>query len=309
MDWDDLRFFLVVARHGTLSSAAKELKVTQPTVGRRIAALEHRMGARLFARSSAGFALTASGAQALAFAERMEQDALGAERQLAGRDAGVVGTVRITASEWLVSSVLSPLLRPLLANHPRLKVELLSDPRHLNLARREADIALRPRRFEQSGVIQRSVGRLDFALYAERAYLNALGAPQHGDGRGHILIGMSDETGDVARAWLDGALPHAVRSVKTNGRDAMLALARAGIGLACLARVVGDATPELQRVDLLPGIPSPTLWLGIHRDARETPRVRAVIAHLTEQLRALASRLSPKVPVHGRHLGPVSRNE
>jgi DNA-binding transcriptional LysR family regulator len=293
MNWDDLRFFLVVARHGTLSAAARELKVTQPTVGRRIAALEQLMGARLFARSSAGFVLTPSGTRALAFAERMEQDALGAERQLGGRDEGVAGSVRITASEWLVSSVVSSLVRPLLSKHPRLRIELVADARHLNLARREADVALRPRRFEQQGVFQRSVGRLEFALYAERSYLNALGTPQHGDGRGHVLIGMSDETGDVARAWLDSALPHAVRSVKTNGRDAMLALARSGVGLACLARIVGDATPELQQVNLSPPMPSPTLWLGVHRDARETPRVRAVVSHLTEQLRALAPRLNP----------------
>lgn len=293
MNWDDLRFFLVVARHGTLSAAARELKVTQPTVGRRIAALERRVGARLFVRSSSGFVLTASGTRALAFAERMEQDAMGAERQLEGHDEGVVGSVRVTASEWLVSSVLASLIRPLLSRHPRLSVELVADARHLNLARREADVALRPRRFEQPGVFQRSVGRLGFALYAERSYLNALGVPRHGDGRGHVLIGMSEETGDVARAWLESVLPHAVRSVKTNGRDAMLALARSGLGLACLARVVGDATPDLQRVDLSPPLPSPTLWLGVHRHTRETPRVRAVISHLTDQLRGLAPRLNP----------------
>jgi DNA-binding transcriptional LysR family regulator len=103
---------------------------------------------------------------------------------------------------------------------------------------------------------------------------------------------MSNETGDVARAWLEAALPHATRSIKTNGRDAMLGLARAGVGLACLARVVADEVPELQRIDL-PGAPSPTLWLGLHRDSREVPRVRAVVSHLTEQLHALSARLSP----------------
>jgi DNA-binding transcriptional LysR family regulator len=293
MDWDDLRFFLVLSRHRTLSSAARELRVTQPTVGRRIGALEKRLGVQLFARSSAGFALTSSGLRALVFAQRMEQDALSAERQLSGRDEGLRGQVRITASEWLVSSVLSPIASGLVAQHPQLRIELLADARHLNLARREADVALRPRRFEQSAVVERAVGRLGFAVYASHAYVRANGAPGYGDGRGHVLIGMSDDTGDVTRDWLQAALPHAVRSLKTNGRDAMLALARSGAGLACLARVVGDAAPELQRVVLRPGAPEPTLWLGTHRDARDTPRVRAVFSVLAVQLRALSPRLCP----------------
>ena len=293
MNWDDLRFLLVVSRHRTLSSAARELKVSQPTVGRRISALERRMGAQLFVRSSAGFMLTSSGQRARAFAERMEQDALGAERQLVGRDQGVRGTVRVTASEWLVTSVLAPMAGSLLAIHPQLKLELVADTRHLNLARREADIALRPRRFEQRGVVQRATGKLGFAVYAAHGYLAMHGPPVYADGRGHTLIAMSDDTGDVARSWLSTALPNAVRSVKTNGRDAMVALARSGAGLACLARVVGDAVPELQRVALAPAAPTPTLWLGFHGDLRDTPRVRSVVTHLAEQLRALGSRLCP----------------
>jgi DNA-binding transcriptional LysR family regulator len=294
VSWDDWRFFLVLSRHRTLSAAALELRVAQPTVGRRIAALERRLGATLFSRSSGGLTLTSSGARAVAFAQRMEQDALGAERQLAGRDEGVKGTVRITAAEWLVTAVLSPLVGPLVAQNPLLRLELAADTRHVNLARREADIAIRPRRFEQAGIVQRAVGRLAFGLYAAHGYLKLRGAPTHGDGRGHALIGMSDDTGDAARSWLEGALPNATQPLRTNGRDAMLALARAGVGMACLARVVGDTLPELARVPLSPEAPTPTLWLGTHRDARETPRVRVVAAHLTERLRALAPQLCPQ---------------
>ncbi len=293
VSWDDWRFFLVLSRHRTLSSAAHELQVTQPTVGRRISALEQRLGATLFTRSSSGLTLTSSGTRALAFAQRMEQDALAAERQLAGRDEGVRGTVRITAAEWLVTAVLSPLVGPLLAQNPLLQLELTADTRHLNLARREADIAIRPRRFEQAGILQRTVGKLGFSLYATHGYLRLHGPPTHGDGQGHSLMAMSDDTGDAARSWLAAALPNATQPLKTNGRDAMLALARAGVGLACLARIVGDALPELQRVPLIPEAPTPTLWLGTHRDARATPRIRVVATHLTERLRALAPQLCP----------------
>lgn len=226
-------------------------------------------------------------------AERMEQDALAVARRVSGRDEGVRGTVRITGSEWLVTGVLSPLLGPLLARHSQLAIELVADQRHLNLARREADLALRPRRFEHDAIVQRATAKLGFALYAARPYLSERGAPASGDGRGHVLIAMSDDVGDVARDWLDAVLPAATRSVRTNGRDAMLALAAAGVGLACLARVVGDHIPALQRVAASPAPPTPTLWMGVHRDARTTPRVRVVASYLAERLRALQPRLCP----------------
>ncbi|MCC6524470.1 MAG: LysR family transcriptional regulator [Polyangiaceae bacterium] len=293
MDWDDLRFFLAVARRRTLSAAARELEVTQPTVGRRIAALERRLGAKLFLRRSDGFVLSGSAARVLAHAERMEQDALAVERRMSGRDEGVRGTVRVTASEWLVTGVLSPLIGPLLARHLELAVDLVADHRHLNLARREADLALRPRRFEHDAIVQRATAKIGFALYAARPYLSERGAPTSGDGRGHVLIAMTDDVGDVARDWLKAALPAAKVAVRTNGRDAMLALAAEGVGLACLARAVGDHIPALQRVAISPAPPTPTLWMGVHRDARTTPRVRVVASYLTERLRALEPQLCP----------------
>lgn len=293
VDWDDLRFFLVVARRGTLSAAARELEVTQPTVGRRIAALERRLGAKLFVRRPDGFVLSGSAAHVLEYAERMEQDALAVERRMAGRDEGVRGTVSITASEWLITGVLSPMLAPLIARHRELTIDLIADHRHRNLARREADLALRPRRFEHDAIVQRATSKLGFAVYAARQYLSERGAPSSGDGRGHVLIAMTDDVGDVARDWLRAIVPAATVAVRTNGRDAMLALATAGVGLACLARVVGDNIPGLQRLALSPAPPTPTLWMGVHRDAHTTPRVRVVASHLRERLRALEPQLCP----------------
>ena len=293
VDWNDFQFFLVVARQRTLSAAARELKVTQPTVGRRIAALEKRLNAKLFVRRSDGFLLSTAGSHIFALAERMEHDALTAEHRVSGLDAGVRGRVRVTASEWLVTRVLPPLLAALMNRNPELEVELIADQRHLNLARREADIALRPRRFEHESILQRATAKLGFALYATRSYLNEHGTPAPGDGRGHVLIGMMDGTGDVARTWLDTIVPHAKRTLRTNGRDAMLGLACAGVGLACLARIVGDSEPSLARIETTVAPPTPTLWLGMHREARDTPRVRSVASHLAARLRALQPQLCP----------------
>jgi DNA-binding transcriptional LysR family regulator len=284
MNWDDYRFFLAVARRGTLSAAARELGVSQPTVGRRIAALERRLGAQLYVRRPDGFALSDAGGQMLEHAERIERDVLGAERRVSGRDVGLRGVVRITASEWLCTSLLPPIVRDVLARHPHLELELVADTRRLDLARREADLALRPRRFEQATIVQRRVGAVAFGLYAAPPYLASHGLPRPGDGGGQIVISMLDGVGDVVREWLGATLPRASRAVRTNGRDAMLTLAVAGVGLACLARPVGDAIAGLVHVAIDPPPPSPDLWLGMHRDARATPRIRTVAGLLADEL-------------------------
>jgi len=284
---------LVLSRRGTLSAAARELGVTQPTVGRRLAALERRLGAKLFVRSSDGFSLSSSGERARAQAERMEEAALAVERGVAGRDEGMRGTVRVTASEWLVTNVLADVVGSLGPNHPELRIELVADQRHLNLARREADLALRPRPFEHDAIVQRATAKLAFGLYASRAYLVDRGTPTAHGGADHVLIAMTEDAGDVARAWLASVLPLARQGVRTNGRDAMTALAVAGAGLACLARIVGDAIPCLERVEVTPAPPTPTLWMGMHRDARDTPRVAAVATHVAAQLKAKQAELCP----------------
>jgi len=292
VNWDDLRFFLVLSRRRTLSAAARELKVSQPTVGRRIAALERRIGAKLFVRHPDRFELSSSGSQAFEQAESMEREALAFERRVSGRDQGVSGTVRVTTTEWLATGVLSPLLGPLLSRHPELTVELVADQRHLNLARREADVALRARRFDQDGIVQRATAKLSFGLYATRDYLAGRGSLSKTRGRGHLLISMTDDVGDVARDWLHGVLPEAKAAARANGRDAMLSLAVAGVGVACLARIVGDQVPSLERL-AIPAAPIVTLWMGVHRDARTTPRVQAVSSYLAERLKALQPKLCP----------------
>jgi DNA-binding transcriptional LysR family regulator len=250
----------------------------------------------LFIRRPGGFELSKAGAQVLEFAERMELDALGVERGVSGRDEGLTGTVRITASEWLVTNVLAHLMGPLLSRHPGLAIELVADQRHVNLVRREADLALRPRPFEHDAILQRATAKVSFSLYAARAYLAKRTVPAVSLGRGHVLIAMTDDVGDIARNWLKSVLPEATPSVRTNGRDAMVSLASAGVGIACLARIVGDEIRTLERVPVSLAAPTVKLWLGMHRDLQGTPRVREVASYLTKQLRALQPRLCPGDP-------------
>jgi DNA-binding transcriptional LysR family regulator len=296
LDWDDVRFFLAVAREGSMSAAALGLRVAQPTVGRRIAALEQRLGAKVFVHLPSGQRLSATGQQMLAHAEAMERSALSVERVAAGRDAGLRGRVTITASEWLIGSVLGPALRPFCERNAELELELLADVRHLSLARRDADIALRPSRFEQQDVVQRQVASIGFGLYASDAYLTSRGLPDFAaQCAGHTLIAMSESLSKIPDlAWLGSIAAQARVAVRTNGRAPMAAMAQSGLGLACLPRFVGDVTPGLRLLRVPAPAPAPALFLGAHREARAIPRVRATIAFLTNALERLAPALRPE---------------
>ena len=295
LDWDDLRFFLAVARHGSLSSAARVLVVTQPTVGRRINACERQLGAQLFERTPAGLMLSEVGRAVLPQAEQMEVHALHVENVATGRSVGVSGTVRITAAEWATRSLIGPVLGPLLARHPSLTVELSADARHVSLVKREADIALRASKFTHSDVVQRAIAPLAFGLYASDSYLARCGMPDFRTGcAGHTFIQMTDGLANLADYdWLPKLTGRARVAVRTNGREPMASMALAGIGIACLPRFVGDATAGLRRLTTPTTAPPRKLWLGVHRAARATPRVRTVATFLSEAVRGLAHALDP----------------
>ncbi|WP_438027385.1 LysR family transcriptional regulator [Sorangium sp. So ce233] len=296
LDWDDLRYFLAVARHGNLSAAARALKVTQPTVGRRIDAFERRLGAKLFLRSPSGFALSAAGESVLGHAERMEQGALAAELAAGGRDAGMRGRLRVTASEWLAVRVLGPLLVPFLARHPAISVDLIADARWLSLPRREADVALRPAPFEHHEVFQREVARIGFGLYASETYLAERGPPDFDrQCEGHALVTMSDDPPAVADLpWLGAVAGKARVAARTNGRESQATMGAAGVGLVCLPRYLGDATPGLRLLSPPSPPPERALWLGVHRDARAVPRVKALVAFVVDALAPLRRALRPE---------------
>jgi DNA-binding transcriptional LysR family regulator len=294
-DWDDLRFFLAVARAGSLSGAASALGVTQPTVGRRITAFEKQLGARLFLHTPTGRRVSSTGRRLLVHAERVELDVIAAERVASGRDAGVSGRVVIASSEWVAVRVLSPLLEPLVRRHPQLLVELSAEARHVSLRHREADIALRPSPFEHADIVQKELARVSFGLYASDRYLAEQGTPDLTAGAsGHRLIAMSEELTKVPDVkWLPQIAGRATVVARANGREPMVVMAAAGVGMAVLPRFVGDAVPGLRL--LSSGLPVPVrkLFAGFHRDARAVPRVRATLAFLSESIQKLSGTLCP----------------
>src|ERR1700722_8598390 len=167
MDWSDLRIFLAIARAGTLGAAARSLGQSQPTMGRRLRVLETALGYALFQRTADGFVLTDEGNAVLGHAERMEEEALAFQRRLAGADARLEGMLRLSCSDWFGAYMLAPVLAEFGERHPKVCVELLSDPRLYSLSRREADIAFRIKAFEEPEVISRRLLHCSYAVYAQ----------------------------------------------------------------------------------------------------------------------------------------------
>jgi DNA-binding transcriptional LysR family regulator len=200
----------------------------------------------------------------------------------------------------MIGSVLSPLIAPFVASHPALELELLAEARHLSLVRREADLAIRPSPFEHQEIVQRELGTISFGLYASDAYLARHGSPDFArQCEGHALIAMSESLRKIPDvSWLPQVAAKARVVVRTNGREPMAALAAAGSGITCLPRFLGDATVGLRLLSAPGDAPERTLWLGVHRDARAVPRIRASVAFLREAIGRLQPALNP-APARG----------
>lgn len=274
MEWSDLRVFLAIAREGTLGAAARRLGQTQPTMGRRLRALETAIGHPLFRRTTTGFVLTDEGSAMLGHAERMEEEALGIERVLAGQAQQLEGGLRLTSSDWFGTHVLTPVIAEFSAQHPRVTVELLTDARLLSLSRREADLAFRIRPFDEPDVVSRRLLHLPYAAYVQtgRAPLVA------DDGEGEHLIALDAAfSGTPDDTWLQSRLPKARTVLRSNSRDVQARLCAQGAGITVLPVALGDRTAGIERLDLGADPPGRDTWIGYHRDLRRQARLRAML--------------------------------
>ncbi|WP_394787094.1 LysR family transcriptional regulator [Rhodoferax sp.] len=283
MDWDDVKVFLAIARARSLGGAAKALGQTQPTMGRRLRAFEEQLGVALFQRSADGFALTDEGALVLGHAERMEEEALGFGRALAGQETELEGLLRVSASDWFGLHVLAPVFARFQEKHPRVCIELITESRLLNLARREADLVFRIRPFEETDVVQRRLMTVDYALYGAAQ----LAPPLAGDGSGTPLVTMDATFGSMPDVrWLQRLLPKAHVVLRSNNRDVQTAMCVAGRGWAVLPVQLGDKAPGLVRADLGESPPGRDVWVGYHQDLRRLVRLRRLLAFTVDALAA-----------------------
>ena len=289
-DWDDLKHFLAVARHGSTTAAGRAIKVDQSTVQRRLAELERRIGQPLVERRATGYRLTAYGQKLLPHADRVEQEVLSLQRFVQASARELNGVVRLTCPEPIVLRISkSDLLQRLHARHPGLHVEFVMSDRYVDLARGEADVALRSGDPVDNHLIGRKIADSLWAVYGRREYLAQHGSPKHlEDLAQHVWVGF-DETMAKHRAtlWLRQVAPGA-KMVATSGSVlGTVHFAKANLGLAALPTALGDAEPDLVRV-LGPVTALTRSWRMLTtRQLRRTPRVSAFFEFMAEELATL----------------------
>jgi DNA-binding transcriptional LysR family regulator len=293
-DWSLYRAFLAVMTEGSLSAAARALGLTQPTLGRQVAALEQALGVALFTRSPQGLKPTDAALDLQPHAQAMAGAASALVRAASGAGDTARGVVRLTASEIIGAEVLPPILADFRPKHPGVAVELSLDNQQQDLLRGAADIAVRMVRPTQEALVARRLADTHLGLYAHRRYVEAEGAPATLDALpDHAVIGFDTGTpflrGLVQRVPLP---PHGF-AFRADSDLAQLAAVRAGLGIGFIQHGVARRDPDL--VPVCPGqigfdLP---VWLVMHEDLRATLRMRAMFDHLAEGLDAFLATSQP----------------
>ena len=283
--WDDVRFFLAVSREGSLSGAARALGVDHVTVGRRIALLEKQLSAKLLNRTPDGLTTTSAGQVILRECEAMEAAALSLERLVSGQDTRAAGSVRVTANDWLTYSIIVPSIASFRERYPELQIDLLASFRVLDIARREADLAVRVTfaRPTDPSLVCRRLGNIGYALYASRQYLANHGTPERGEGLGgHDLISYTGAPGWFGPLYMGESIEGARISMRATNPFVRLKATADGLGISELACFFGDVYPEVIRVWPNEAPALRPVWLISHEDLRRATRIRVVSAAIAD---------------------------
>jgi DNA-binding transcriptional LysR family regulator len=281
INWDNLRYVLMVANKGSVSAAARELEVNRTTVLRRIDRFQEDLSCRIFERGDSGYVLTPEAEKMINAAREVESTLFNMQRQIAGHELKLEGEVRVTTTDTFVFSVLGPHLASFREKHPHIVVDLLVTNSILDLNRRDADVAIRPTRQPEPHLVGRRLCNIDFAFYALPELLEQTGENLAG-GR---WIGFADDLAATPIGnWSGSYVEPRTVCARCDSFVGVLSLAQAGVGLALLPCLLGDASARLQRAaepiaDIATG-----LWILAHPDLARSARVHAFIDHFSEAL-------------------------
>ncbi|SFU85793.1 LysR family transcriptional regulator [Pseudoduganella namucuonensis] len=283
MDWDNARIFLAIHRAGTLRGAAAQLDIDQATVGRRLAAMEKALNAKLFLRTPSGYVATPAGDLAASAAEQMEAAADRLQREMQGIDNRLSGAIRVATSDTMAAHFVIDAMRRLHERHPDIRIVLSASTQLSSLTRREADIAIRTVRPTSPELISRHLTRRTLGLYASRAYLEKRGVPAGGNAlAGHdIVIYQASVAPRHGEKICGEPVANARVAMEVNTGLMLHEAVRAGLGVGELAIHMAELMPEIVRI-----LPEREhhyeVYLVMHSDLNRSARVRAAADAIIE---------------------------
>ena len=291
-DWNDLTYFLAVARHGSTIAAGKALRLSQSTVHRRLAELERQLGHKLVTRHTTGYRLTAFGEGLRPYAEQVEAAIKDLERQVGDAAHDASGVIRVTCPEPIVYRM-TALIERFHAKHPKLRVQFVTSDRYLDLSKGEADVAFRSGDTDDE-LIGRKIADSVWAVYASRAYIERHGRPERVEDLARHALVCFDESlsGHRASKWLAEVAPTATIAARNNSVLGLVYAVKSGVGVGPLPTAIADDQEDLVRV-LGPISALARSWrLLTHPDLRRTPRVAAFFDFIIAEREALKSILT-----------------
>ncbi|MEM9314858.1 MAG: LysR family transcriptional regulator [Pseudomonadota bacterium] len=285
-DWNRARAFLVTAEEGSLAAAARALGMTQPTLGRQVAALEQEMGVQLFQRRGRGLKLTPNGAQLVEHVRTMGEAANLFSLAATGKAENVEGSICITASELVATFLLPPMIKKLRTREPGIEIEIISTNEETSLNRREADLAIRSFRPSQGDLIVRKLRDMRGHLYASKEYLQRLGNPSRISQLNSAHYIDFEQSG-MLLALLNAQgfeLSEKNFPVITRSHLVQWELVKLGVAITGTLEEIGDPEPLVERIEM-PGLApfEGVLWIVTHQELRTSRRVQRVFEFLVDE--------------------------
>lgn len=287
LPWSDLKLVLAIGRQGSLRAAAKALRISHPTLSRRIGDLQHHLGVRLFEREGRSVRLTVAGEDLAQTAERIEVEVDGLGRRIAGRDHRLEGTVRIALAPSMFAA-LTPALPGFADLYPGIQLEFVTALTLASLTRREADVAIRQTDSPQETLVGRKLSSFEQAVFVSRVLQTRLRASNGDDPLAWPWIDWDESHRHHASAsWVEANVERDRVAVRCDNSLTMYQLIRAGVGVGFAPTMLAAPDPELVRVDVAERLPTFTrgIWVLTHADLRDSGRVRATVQWLGNLLR------------------------
>jgi DNA-binding transcriptional LysR family regulator len=284
-NWNDIQYFLAVAKEGSMSAGGRRLGVNQSTVSRRISTLEDEMKVRLFEHLSTGYVLTQEGEKFLKIAKSIEMKAMSIDQEVTGADTRLAGNIRVTTVDSFANQILIPIVAKFFKVHPKITVDIIVTDVSVSLTQREADVALRATNSPPENLVGRCVIKgVSFATYGSKNYLKLV-APLNNFEKwepnnpepSFDWVGWGEE-------YFGPSYPKEKVRCRMNTSSTMLEAVKAGMGVAQLPCLLADLEPSLRRISPIDNNHKFDVWLLTHKDLRHTARFRVFLDFVAEEL-------------------------